>query len=452
MNLSGALFSLSALPALVVGGSVRTANIVPEKGVDFGILEGPSGCAGRPGSNGLAHISQEFANKLMGHMGFLPVSPSGGNLVQTSLLTSTTHLHIDNMENEDGVVEPVVKGTPVAFVTVNTNEDAYFSQGDTHIPIVEGQVIQFDGSVEHNTVIESGVVMLLGPFELPTFSLVGVSTPCADRDVEECCVEDDSCYLCPESNPILISGSSKGGKSSKSSKGGTCNFECVSESNEGCATCNVPVEKNFYPFIPGQLEDVNKSPEGLIKIVRELEGNLDGTFGLTEELVSLYECGVLRDYADSELDKLIELNGQEGMDIQEDFRFEVSPSKLETLISLDSIRSMFKAYKNYASDFPVSRVVMRRTSLNGDKHIQYHNDGDTAVMHVWLNEDGVEGGNLVYLNRDGVSKVEAKPGAAALHGDKIVHGITPLNGTRYILILLGDSKIHDDVLEPMMVN
>ena len=202
------------------------------------------------------------------------------------------------------------------------------------------------------------------------------------------------------------------------------------------------------------LEEVSDSQERLVEIVSELGGNLEGKFGIKEDLLSSQDRASLREYADSELADALEAADKEDEHaIQEDFRFDLSPSKLASLIDVDSIRSMRKAFKDYASDFPVTRVIIRRTSLTGNKHIQYHNDGDTSVMHVWLNEeDTVDGGNLVYLNKDGATWVQTKPGAAALHKDKIVHGITPVNGTRYILILLGDNRVDSDVLESIGVN
>lgn len=200
------------------------------------------------------------------------------------------------------------------------------------------------------------------------------------------------------------------------------------------------------------LKEVSDSQERLVEIVSDLGGNLDGKFGIVEDLLSSQECASLREYADSELVEALKAAVQEEEhDIQEDFRFEVSPSKLASLIDVDSIRSMHKAFKDYDSDFPVSRVIIRRTSLTGNKHIQYHNDGDTSVMQVWLNEeDTVDGGNLVYLNKDGAHLVPTKPGSANLHKDKIVHGITPVNGTSYILIFLGDNRFESDVLESVV--
>lgn len=202
------------------------------------------------------------------------------------------------------------------------------------------------------------------------------------------------------------------------------------------------------------LEEVSDSHERLVEIVSELGGNLDGKFGIKEDLLSSQDRASLREHADSELaDALGAADKEDEHAIQEDFRFELSPSKLASLIDVGSIRSMRKAFKDYAIDFPVTRVIIRRTSLTGNKHIQYHNDGDTSVMHVWLNEeDTVDGGNLVYLNKDGATWVQTKPGAAALHKDKIVHGVTPVNGTRYILILLGDNRVDRDVLETIGVN
>jgi hypothetical protein len=210
------------------------------------------------------------------------------------------------------------------------------------------------------------------------------------------------------------------------------------------------------------------------KIVADLGGNMEGDFSVVQDLLPLNKLRALRDHADSALEKALRIQQQAvGVDvdlgqlpvkggdlnahanIREDYRFELSPTELASFVGLDSIRGMYAAFKDYAPNFPVTRIVVRRTDLNGDKHIQYHSDSDTAVMHVWLNEDNdinnvIEGGNLIYLNNNSATKVESKSGAATLHKNKIVHGITPLNGTRYVLILLSDNKLQDDVMEALV--
>ena len=240
----------------------------------------------------------------------------------------------------------------------------------------------------------------------------------------------------------------KSPKATRSPKGAK-----LSKSGKSAPTPS-PTKKNFYNFIPGMLEEVTDSPERLVEIISDLGGNFEGKFAIKEDLLSSQDRASLREHADSELANALEAADKEDeRAIQEDFRFELSPSKLASLIAANSIRSMRTAFKDYAIDFPVTRVIIRRTSLTGNKHIQFHNDGDTSVMHVWLNEeDTVDGGNLVYLNKDGATWVQTKPGAAALHKDKIVHGVTPVNGTRYILILLGDNRVDSDVFESIGSN
>jgi len=106
---------------------------------------------------------------------------------------------------------------------------------------------------------------------------------------------------------------------------------------------------------------------------------------------------------------------------------------------------MYKAFKQHDASFPVSDIVIRRSALDQDRHIQYHIDGDSSVMHVWLNDDA-DGGNLFYLDQNGMTKIEVTMGTGVFHSDNIVHGVSSFTGTRYILLFIGPTVNHDDVL------
>jgi hypothetical protein len=54
----------------------------------------------------------------------------------------------------------------VAFLMLNTNDDAYFSHGKTSVPVKEGTMVTFPGNVVHHNVVNSGIVKLLGPFRI----------------------------------------------------------------------------------------------------------------------------------------------------------------------------------------------------------------------------------------------------------------------------------------------
>ncbi len=89
--------------------------------------------------------------------------------VQTTFLSKTSNYHQDRKHDEDATL---AEG-PVGFVVLNTNNDAYFDHPDRKVPIREGAFIRFNGSEPHRTVVNKGIVQLLGPFDLKSFEQVG---------------------------------------------------------------------------------------------------------------------------------------------------------------------------------------------------------------------------------------------------------------------------------------
>ena len=99
-----------------------------------------------------------------------------------SILTQSSHRHADSLRHlPDASDDPhhfqpaPVDGdtSKAAFVFLESNPDAYFSWGDYSFPVEKGNMVVFDGSVPHQTIIHKGTVQLLGPFDAATFRLVG---------------------------------------------------------------------------------------------------------------------------------------------------------------------------------------------------------------------------------------------------------------------------------------
>lgn len=182
--------------------------------------------------------------------------------------------------------------------------------------------------------------------------------------------------------------------------------------------------KKFYSWTSGSLEILPTS-EKILNVVAEVEGNIDGHFSeVTTPLLTNEECSRLRDYAEGRLQEHL-VSGEElvqyGADVREDFRFHLSVDELLRLVSLNSIKAMYNAFKAHDSNYRVSEILIRRSHHEtNDKHIRYHQDGDRNVMHVWLNDDSLNGGNLYYLNRTGTTKFDTGLGTAAFHSNGIV--------------------------------
>ena len=135
---------------------------------------------------GLAAIEPAFKIFLKSRAGVNPFSPyenEGTAMVQMTHLTKTSRFHADHLPpDEKGVRNPVPKGSRVAFLPTETNHDAYFEVNGMCLAIEKGRLIEFDGSCPHRTVVNSGSVHLLGPYEVTTMMSVGTPPPsCPDH-------------------------------------------------------------------------------------------------------------------------------------------------------------------------------------------------------------------------------------------------------------------------------
>lgn len=125
-------------------------------------------------ARGKASVSPTVLKSLLEHTGHvLPVSGMEGAILPTTQVAKTSPYHRDYFStkqvNEYGETYQQYRAVGdqlVAFLSTNTNEDAYFDHGGTSIPIVEGSLVVFEGGTRHRTVVNSGVVNMLGPFDL----------------------------------------------------------------------------------------------------------------------------------------------------------------------------------------------------------------------------------------------------------------------------------------------
>ena len=219
-------------------------------------------------------------------------------------------------------------------------------------------------------------------------------------------------------------------------------------------TTSTPILKPFYPFISGAL-DVNLDIETIHATVEKLEGNLEGRFEEKKDpLLTMDQCHSIRDYTEMRWKADIDagLDVARGKNYTLDYRIELPTQDLADLIGVASVQDLYQAFQDYDEDYPVSRIVVRRTTSAHDHHIQYHNDGATAVMHLWLNAPTeIEGGGLWYLTKNGTQVVDTSiTGAASFHSEGIVHGVATFAGTRYILIFLSDHKAANDIVAPFL--
>jgi len=131
-----------------------------------------------------AYLSAESIHKIKETMGILPVSSPEGMFVATTKIKKTTQRHTDYYTDAQGVIRPAEK--PTVFVFMNDNPDAFFHYGETSVPVKKGSLVRFNGLQPHNTVIGSGTVELLGPFEGDWLSAIGAFEG-------DTCATDDQC-------------------------------------------------------------------------------------------------------------------------------------------------------------------------------------------------------------------------------------------------------------------
>jgi len=87
----------------------------------------------------------------------------------TTVLTGSTQPHVDS--------HSTTQGHDTVILFTNTNPDAYLSIQDEKVPVQAGSLVRFaGGSVPHHTVVQSGHVSFVGPFNIQTFGRVGCNT------------------------------------------------------------------------------------------------------------------------------------------------------------------------------------------------------------------------------------------------------------------------------------
>ena len=124
---------------------------------------------------GKVRLSSAFLNSLKNHVGIFSPEETHDSAhdaeVSMHTYVKSSAVHRDHYTaaslSSDHRSPPLVReDRDVVFVLLNTNKDAYFQHGDTSVPIKEGSLVHFNGRVPHNTVIKSGTVEMIGPFEL----------------------------------------------------------------------------------------------------------------------------------------------------------------------------------------------------------------------------------------------------------------------------------------------
>lgn len=206
--------------------------------------------------------------------------------------------------------------------------------------------------------------------------------------------------------------------------------------------------KDFYPFKPGQLEKPTSQQE-INGIVETLNGNLDGEFLEISHLLAKEHCKILVDNTEIVFQKALlnpdtpTMHWKTKTNITDDFRLDLTMEDIVALIGTEATEKVQNAFQEFTQE-PVTEVVVRRSQNDGSRHIQYHTDGPLAVMHLYLNGDNLDGGNLHYLTHDGVVGTTAPTGHGIFHQGGVVHGVSSFVGTRYIFIFL--AKMNEEVV------
>ena len=98
-------------------------------------------------------------------------------------------MHRDHSRDINGKRQLVT--TPTSIIFMNNNPNAYLSLDEEgmSIPIIKGSLVKFDGSKLHHTIINDGIVQLVGPFEGNRLSPVGTCGTYGNGCKNGCCEE-----------------------------------------------------------------------------------------------------------------------------------------------------------------------------------------------------------------------------------------------------------------------
>ena len=118
-------------------------------------------------------LSATVIRKVKALEDILPFSEPAGHDMITTVITKTTSMHRDHSRDINGKHQLVT--TPTSIIFMNNNPDAYLSLDEEgmSIPIIKGSLVKFDGSKLHHTIINNGIVQLVGPFEGNRLTPVG---------------------------------------------------------------------------------------------------------------------------------------------------------------------------------------------------------------------------------------------------------------------------------------
>jgi hypothetical protein len=133
-------------------------------------------------------------------------------------MTQSSHRHVDGVREVVGSsirLNPLKKWeATTAFYVQEASPDSYFETDDDElcIPFLEGSALYFNGALPHHSVLKSGSVKLLGPFQLSSLKSVGeFGTTWCDPSLP--CGPGKEIFSCPCANGTSVPSLGKSGKS-----------------------------------------------------------------------------------------------------------------------------------------------------------------------------------------------------------------------------------------------
>jgi len=167
-------------------------------------------------------------------------------------------------------------------------------------------------------------------------------------------------------------------------------------------------------------------------------------------LLNKSQCAILRDVVDKS-----NSTEPDSVDNLPEYQCPISRQQLETLIGLETVRSIWEipelakkrnvCIRGKSDDYLKEVwVFIRKYSVDSRPWIALHFDSNIYTVNIALNGDNqYEGGRLLAIYDGGIQVIKRKEGDAMVHGNTMMHGVTRMNkGTRYSLILFfgGDGE------------
>jgi hypothetical protein len=215
-----------------------------------------------------------------------------------------------------------------------------------------------------------------------------------------------------------------------------CTYQVYYFQEEGYR-CDSESCKGPRAWTPGNLDT---TPDGhkLRHLAKDLQGNLEeGRLAEFDQILNAEECQVLMDHIDKAYYETMDSGAFDEnslLNTAHDFQVELSIEDLASLLKRESITKIHDTFKDFDPESSIKNIHVRRT-MNDDeeKFIDWHVVSSS--------------GGGAAADQHSIIPTPSKTGAGVMIGNRLLHGFTAFQGTRYTFLLIGGSHQSKDIFE-----